>query len=85
MPSFAVTTPQRSYEAIVERGILARIGEFIPAGAGKVFVVTTEDVWQHHSSRLARGLAEHSHEIVTEVAGLSPDRAAELHKKGVIE
>jgi 3-dehydroquinate synthase len=64
MPSFAVSTPQRDYEAIVERGVLARIGEFIPAGTGKVFVVTTEDVWQHHSSRLARGLAQRSHEIV---------------------
>ena len=64
MPSFAITTPQRNYEAIVERGILARIGEFIPAGTGKVFVITTEDVWQPHSFRLARGLAERSHEIV---------------------
>jgi 3-dehydroquinate synthase len=64
MPSFPIATPQRNYQAIVERGILSRIGEFIPAAAGKVFVVTSEDVWQPHSSLLARGLAEHSHEIV---------------------
>ena len=86
MPSFAITTPQRNYEAIVERGILSRIGEFIPAGSGKVFVITTEDVWQPHSSRLARGLAERSHEIVlfpgsghllTEAAGEIRERLAE--------
>jgi 3-dehydroquinate synthase len=64
MPSFAVTTQQRTYEAVVERGILARTGEHIPANTSKVFVVTTEDVWQHHNSRLARGLAGHSHEIL---------------------
>jgi 3-dehydroquinate synthase len=64
MPSFFVTTPQRKYEAVVERGILAQIGQFIPSGTGKVFVITNEDVWQHHSSRLAQGLAERSHEIV---------------------
>ncbi len=80
MPSFAVTTPQRSYEAIVERGILARIGEFIPAGAGKVFVVTTEDVWHYHSSRLARGLAEHSHEIVLFPGGEEHKRLSSVER-----
>lgn len=64
MPSFAISTPQRNYDAIVERGILSRMGEFIPVGSGKIFVITNEDVWKSHSSRLARGLAEHSHEIV---------------------
>jgi 3-dehydroquinate synthase len=64
MPSYEVNTPQRKYQAIVERGILVRTGDHIPAGAGKVFVVTTEDVWQFHSSRLARGLADRSHEIL---------------------
>jgi 3-dehydroquinate synthase len=64
MPSFAVTTPQRNYQAIVERGILARTGDYIPADCGKVFVITTEDVWRPHSSRLAAALAAHSHEIV---------------------
>jgi 3-dehydroquinate synthase len=64
MPSYVVDTPQRRYQAIVEHGILERTGDFIPAGTGKVFVVTTEDVWQYQSSRLARGLAGRSHEIV---------------------
>ena len=46
MPTFRVATPQQSYDAIVERGILNRASEFIPAKAGKLFVVTTEDVWK---------------------------------------
>lgn len=64
MPSYVVDTPQRRYEAIVERGVLERTGEHLPAGTGKVFVITTRDVWQHHCSRLAQGLARRSHEIV---------------------
>ncbi len=50
MPGFWVKTPQRSYEAIVERGSLRRIAEFVPARAGKTFVVTTRDVWDLHGS-----------------------------------
>ena len=50
MPAFRVETPRHAYEAIVERGSLARIAEFIPPSAGKVFVVTTRDVWELHGS-----------------------------------
>lgn len=50
MPSFRVETPQRAYDAIVERGSLGRIAEFVPARAGKTFVVTTRDVWELHGS-----------------------------------
>ncbi len=64
MPSYVVDTPQRKYPAIVERGILQRVGDHIPAGAGKIFVLTTKDVWRHHCTRLAAGLAGHSHEIL---------------------
>ena len=35
---------------LIERGILRRAHEFIPAGSGKVFVVTTEDVWRLHGA-----------------------------------
>lgn len=56
MPAFAVSTPAQSYEAIVERGVLRRLHEFVPARAGKVFVVTTEDVWQWHGDLCAEGL-----------------------------
>jgi len=52
MPSFRVETPQRAYDAIVERGALRRIHEFVPPRAGKTFVVTTQDVWDLHGSSL---------------------------------
>jgi 3-dehydroquinate synthase len=48
MPVFQVQTPHDAYPVVVERGVLGRIRDFIPRKAGKVFVVTTEDVWRLH-------------------------------------
>lgn len=64
MPSFVVSTAARTYPAVVEPGVLARLGEYLPETTGKVFVVTEADVWAHHARRLARGLANRSHEIL---------------------
>ena len=64
MASFEVRTSQRTYQNVVERGILHRVQEFIPAGAGKCFVVTTEDVWRLHGSLLNSQLQQHPHEIL---------------------
>jgi 3-dehydroquinate synthase len=49
MVSFRVETPQRAYEAIVQRGVLGRIAEFVP-GRAKTFVITSKDVWALHGS-----------------------------------
>jgi 3-dehydroquinate synthase len=56
VPSFEVKTPRHSYSAIVERGILGRAAEYVPAKTGKVFVVSTEDVWCHQGEALAKSL-----------------------------
>jgi 3-dehydroquinate synthase len=52
VPRFTVTTPQRQYDAIIERGIVQQIDRFVPAKAGKVFIVTTQDVWDLHGASL---------------------------------
>jgi 3-dehydroquinate synthase len=54
MPSFRVETPQRAYDAIVERGVVRRIADFIPSKSGKIFVVTTKDVWDLHGAAFAQ-------------------------------
>jgi 3-dehydroquinate synthase len=56
MPSFRVETPHGSYSALVARGLLARVGERLPAKHGKIFVISTEDVWRHQGAALERGL-----------------------------
>lgn len=52
MPAFEVQTAQHNYANVVERGILKRVREFIPRGAGKVFIITTRDVWTLHGAAL---------------------------------
>ncbi len=57
MLAYAVETPQRSYQAIVERGLLRRVRDFIPGNTGKIFIVTTRDVWQLYGEALESSLA----------------------------
>ena len=72
MPSFRVETPQRAYDAIVERGALRRVAEFVPPRAGKTFVVTTRDVWDLHGSAVR---ADH---VLFFAGGESRKRLAEV-------
>jgi 3-dehydroquinate synthase len=46
MLAYAVETPQRNYQAVVERGLLRRVSDFVPQTSGKIFIVTTPDVWK---------------------------------------
>jgi len=57
MPTYRVETPQHSYSAIVLRGAIGHAAQQLPAKHGKVFVVTSEDVWRHQGDALARALA----------------------------
>src|SRR5579862_9701946 len=74
MPSFRVETAQRAYDAIVERGCLRRVNEFLPPRAGKVFAVTTEDVWGLHGA----AMASHADEVLFFPGGESRKRMAEV-------
>jgi len=64
MPVFQVKVPPQWYSAIVERGILERILQFVPARPGKAFVVTNEDVWRLHGDRLRAGLSGLAYEVI---------------------
>jgi 3-dehydroquinate synthase len=55
MPTFFIDTPQRKYSAIVERGAVARIREHLPPRHGRVFVVSTEEVWRHQGENVVSG------------------------------
>jgi len=64
MPWYEVETPQRRYKIVVERGGLAKLSEHIPARAGKVFVVSTEDVWQLHGNTVRKAIGDLTHEVL---------------------
>ncbi len=78
MPALAVRTAQREYHAIVERGILGRAAEHVPRNAGKLFVISTEDVWRHQGRVIERGLAELPHEVLFLPGGEEQKRLAPL-------
>ncbi len=78
MPSYVVETPQRTYSAMVERGILSHVGEFLPAQTGKVFVISTRDVWDLHGSEVERGLGARSFELLFFPGGEPRKRLAEV-------
>jgi 3-dehydroquinate synthase len=64
MPSFRVTTPQGAYDAIVERGSVGRVVDFLPARAGMLFIATTSDVWQLHGAKLERSFGSRPRRVL---------------------
>jgi 3-dehydroquinate synthase len=80
MPTFRVETPQHCYAAIVERGIIGRAAQYIPPKTGKVFVVSTEDVWRHQGEALSRGLSGVPHEVLHLPGGEENKRLAPLEQ-----
>jgi 3-dehydroquinate synthase len=64
MPIFTVKTPQHAYQNVVERGVLRRIAGFIPPRTGKLFAVTTEDVWRLHGDKMRSQLAGKSLDVL---------------------
>jgi 3-dehydroquinate synthase len=78
MASFTVKTPEREYCVLVERGILSRVAEFIPKGSGKVFVVTTPDVWQHYRGQFGQGFSGIAPEVLFFPGGEERKRLAHV-------
>jgi 3-dehydroquinate synthase len=80
MPSFRVETPQRCYYATVERGIIAQAAEHLPSKAGKIFLVSTADVWRHQGGRLAGALESVEYERLFLPGGEDQKRLAPLEE-----
>lgn len=78
MPAFEVRTPQRNYPALVARGVLDELPRHLPRGHGRVFVVSTGDVWRHQGERLARALAGVDHAVLHLPGGEEQKRLAPL-------
>jgi 3-dehydroquinate synthase len=80
MPSFSVETPQGRYAAVVERGLIGCAAQYLPPGGGKVFVISTEDVWRHQGEALARGLGPDAYELLHLPGGEDQKRLAPLER-----
>ena len=80
MPTYQVETPQRCYAAIVERGVIGHAARYIPPKTGKVFVVTTEDVWRHVGAQLAAGLTGVPYQVLHLPGGEEQKRLAHVEQ-----
>ncbi len=80
MPTFRVETPGCCYPAVVERGVASRAAEFVPPRSGKLFVVTSEDVWRHQGAALTAGLGSIAFELLHLPGGEDQKRLAPLEK-----
>ncbi len=78
MPSYEVTTPQRTYRAVVERDLLSRAGDYLPERVSKLFVLTTRDVWALHGDALLNGLKARSPRVLYFRGGEERKRLAEV-------
>jgi 3-dehydroquinate synthase len=56
MPQFSVATAHQTYTAVVERGAIARLPEFLPPKHGRIFVVTEQSIWNLHGARVIAAL-----------------------------
>ncbi|HEY2014458.1 MAG TPA: 3-dehydroquinate synthase [Bryobacteraceae bacterium] len=80
MPSYRIETPGHCYSAIVERGIIGQAAQHLPAKRGKVFVVTTEDVWRHQGETLDHGLRGVAYEVLHLPGGEDKKRLAPVEE-----
>jgi len=80
MPTFQVETPPAPYDVVVERGILQHAAKYVPPKAGKVFVVSTEDVWRHQGARLEQGIAAIPHQLLFLPGGEDQKRLAHVER-----
>lgn len=78
MSVYPVMTPVRNYEAIVERGVLSRVGKYVPAKAGKVFVVSTSDVWDLHGAAFSTGMGGRAFQRIVFPGGEERKRLASV-------
>jgi 3-dehydroquinate synthase len=56
MAQFQVSTPQHTYPAVVERGAIECLTTFLPSGHGRIFLISTRDVWHLYGKRVLAAL-----------------------------
>jgi 3-dehydroquinate synthase len=80
MPSFGISTSQGNYSAVVERGLLQSAARYIPTGKGRIFVVTTADVWKFVGPQLTQGLGGRAFERILLPGGEEHKRLAHVEQ-----
>lgn len=80
MPVFQVATPQRTYSATVERGVIKRIAEFLPESSGRIFAVSTRDVWDLYGDEVQKALGSRGCEVLFFAGGEDNKRLSHIEQ-----
>ena len=78
MPVFKVCTAGHEYDSVVRRGVLKDLAAYLPAKAGKIFVVSTEDVWKLYGGVVVDALRNRSAEVLFLPGGEVNKRLAQV-------
>jgi 3-dehydroquinate synthase len=80
MPQFKVATPHNTYPAVVERGAIERLAGFLPSGHGRIFLVSTRDVWRLYGERVRIALANRDCETLFFTGGEDNKRLSHIEQ-----
>jgi 3-dehydroquinate synthase len=80
MAQFQVATPQRTYPAVVDRGVIERLPEFLPSGHGRIFVISTRDVWKLYAERVLAALGGRDSHTIFFTGGEDNKRLAHIEQ-----
>ena len=80
MPTYQVATPQRNYPAVVERGAIECLAKFLPPGHGRIFLVSTRDVWHLYGERVLATLGSSNSETLFFTGGEDHKRLAQIEQ-----
>jgi len=78
MPTFTVRTGSAEYPVVAERGSLTRLGEFVPARRGTVFVVSEPGIWQLHGRAVEQALGARPWRLILFPGGEHNKRLAQV-------
>jgi len=80
MPQFQVATPQRTYPAVVERGAVECLARYLPSGHGRIFLISTRDVWEIYGGRVLAALASRESETLFFTGGEDHKRLVHIEQ-----
>src|SRR3954451_23403062 len=80
MPVYEVRTSHCSYPNVIERGASGHIRRYLPQKYGKLFVLTTDDVWRLHGEVISRQFQPGEFEVLRFEGGESNKRLASLER-----
>lgn len=80
MSVFQVTTPQHTYPAVVERGAIECLSKYMPAGHGRLFLISTRDVWDIYGKRVLAALPGRDSEALFFAGGEDNKRLSHIEQ-----